>query len=421
MGEVVYKQYSTSKWIYNLDFFIEHCIMAVAFFLPLSLDITSVFLAVGGFMWLVKMMIIRRLDTKATVFDGMILFFVIWSGFSIQSSPDLGYSSYNYFQLMSRYVLLYYLVVNHIHSPEQLKRVLKLMVLSSCLVSLYGFYQYFHGLDISKLDWVDDSQFPELKTRVFSTLHNPNLLAGFLVIMAAVTTGIVCGLKRARDKFFLSVIVSMLGLCLVFTYSRGAWISILVVIIIYSVFYSRKLFWLLLIIPLLMLCGQHTAWERVLSIFNPTDTSSSLRMALWESTLAMIHDKPLFGVGWGAYWLAYPDYDFYIHDPATTIFHAHNMYLAVAAETGIPGLLAFMGILYGHMAAAFKMAVQGRSKWLSGIMLGMVAAMASIVIGGMTDYILFNIQMSMLFWLINGLIVAAWRIHHSSFATPYKF
>jgi putative inorganic carbon (HCO3(-)) transporter len=46
----------------------------------------------------------------------------------------------------------------------------------------------------------------------------------------------------------------------------------------------------------------------VVSIWNPTDTSATLRIALWESTLAMIVDKPLFGIGWGSYWLVYPEY-----------------------------------------------------------------------------------------------------------------
>lgn len=403
------KRLHTDRAIYLIDFFVEHCIMAVAFFLPLSLNVTSVFLAAGGFFWLLKMIIIRRIFSQRTLFDGLILFFVIWSGLSITNSPDPDFSSYNYYQLFGRYVLIYYLVVSNIQSRDQLKRLVKLMLVSSALVVLYGFYQYVHGMDISTLEWIDDQQFPEIKIRIFSTLHNPNLLAGFLVIMSAIVAGLSCGVQRVKHKLLLCGLLLMLGTCLLFTYSRGAWISILAVIVIFSVLYSRRLFWLLLLIPLLLLCGQHNVWERVLSIFNPTDTSASMRVALWESTMAMIQDKPWFGVGWGAYWLAYPQYDFYIHNAETTIFHAHNMYLGLAAEVGIPGLFSFLGIMCGHMFLAFKLLRQSE-RWIAGLMLGMLAALVSLAVGGITDYILFNIQMSMLFWLLLAIITVAWQL-----------
>ncbi|WP_235814501.1 O-antigen ligase [Propionispora sp. 2/2-37] len=392
-----------------IDLIIEHCIMAVAFFLPLSLNVTSVLLAAGGFFWLLKMIMAKSIFSQRTLFDGLIVFYVIWSGLSITNSPDTDFSSYNYYQLFGRYVLIYYLIVNNIQSQEQLKRLVKSMMISAILVVMYGFYQYTQGMDISTLEWVDDHQFPEIKIRVFSTLHNPNLLAGFLVIMSAIIAGLSCGVQKIRHRVLLYGLLLMLAACLLFTYSRGAWVSILAVIVIFSLLYSRKFFWLLLLIPLLLLYGQHNAWERVLSIFNPTDTSASMRMALWESTMAMIMDKPWFGVGWGAYWLAYPQYDFYIHNAETTIFHAHNMYLGLAAEIGIPGLLSFLAILCGHMLLTFKLLRQG-SKWMAGLMLGILAALASLAVGGITDYILFNIQMSMLFWLLLAIVTVAWQL-----------
>ena len=59
------------------------------------------------------------------------------------------------------------------------------MLTSAVMVTLYGFYQYLFGINISANEWVDGEQFPDLKIRVFSTLENPNLLAGFLVTMMA--------------------------------------------------------------------------------------------------------------------------------------------------------------------------------------------------------------------------------------------
>lgn len=59
----------------------------------------------------------------------------------------------------------------------------------------------------------------------------------------------------------------------------------------------------------------------------------------------MIEEHPLLGIGWGSYFLAYPDYNFFIQNDNVLIFHAHNMYLNMLAEVGIPGGLAFLAAL----------------------------------------------------------------------------
>jgi len=167
----------------------------------------------------------------------------------------------------------------------------------------------------------------------------------------------------------------------------------------------------LLIVPLALLLAQDSLMDRILSIANPTDTSSTLRLALWESTVAMIIDNPLLGIGWGAYWLVYPEYDFFLQDAQTKIFHAHNMYLNIAAEIGIPGLLVFLAVMIGHIRKAF-IAIQSPNRWVAGLMLGIVTAMVGLAVNGFTDYILFNIQLSMLFWLLNACIVCVRQDHY---------
>jgi len=393
---------------YYLDFCIEHCILAVAFFLPLSLGAATVFLGLGASCWLGKMVLAQRWYFRRTPYDWLVALLVLLSAASVLVAPDRWLSFYNYYNLMGRYILLYYLVINNLHSLDQLKRLIWTMLCSALMVTLYGFYQYIHGVDISMAEWVDGGQFPDLKTRVFSTLENPNLLAGFLMVIMAIATGLALHTIRIKNKLMLISFVIILGICLVFTYSRGAWISILAVIVTYGFLYSRKILWLLLIVPLALLLAQDSLMERILSIANPTDTSSTLRLALWESTVAMIVDKPFLGIGWGAYWLVYPEYDFFLQDAGTKIFHAHNMYLNIAAEIGIPGLLVFLAVMIGHIRKAL-IAMQSTNRWVAGLMLGIVTALMGLAVNGFTDYILFNIQLSMLFWLLNACIVCVWQ------------
>lgn len=389
---------------YYLDYFIEHCILAVAFFLPLSLNVSSVFLTMGTGLWIIKMIVLHRVDLKRTPLDGLIAILVILSALSIFASPDKGFSFYNYHHSMGRYILLYYLVINNVHSRLQLKRLVWGLLSSALIVALYGFYQYIFGVDISAFQWVDGEQFPDLKIRVFSTMQNPNLLAGFLVTIMAVAGGLGLKADYLPAKVVLLSIVVILGVCLIFTFSRGAWLSVLAIIGLYGLIYDRRMLWLLLILPVVMLVGHDAVLERLCSILNPTDTSSTLRLALWESTIAMIADKPFFGIGWGAYWLVYPEYDFFVQDAAVKIFHAHNMYLHIAAEIGIPGFITFMAIMWKHIKMAHCIYKKTSDYWTAGLMLGFLSAIFGLAVGGLTDHVLFSIQISMVLWLLNALI-----------------
>ncbi|MBP2637159.1 MAG: putative bicarbonate transporter, IctB family [Firmicutes bacterium] len=410
----MYTAYSINRQPqYRLDYLIECSILAVAFFLPLSLDATTIFLGVGTALWATKMIVARKLLLKRTPFDAIIAVLVILSAASITASPDRGFSFYNYYHHMGRYIVLYYLVVNNLNSLQQVRRLVWSVMASAVLVSMYGFYQYVHGVDISNFQWVDGEQFPDLKVRVFSTLQNPNLLAGFLVAVMSLAVGQGLYAESVKSKLALLGLFAVLGTCLVLTYSRGAWLSLVIVAAICGRFYNRKVLWLLLVVPLVVFFSQDAVMGRIISIFNPTDTSSTLRIALWESTIAMIMDNPLFGIGWGAYWLVYPEYDFFLNNPDARIVHAHNMYLHIAAEIGIPGLVAFLAILYGHTKKAVDVLSQTNNRRVAGLLLGIVAAVLGLAVNGFTDYIMFNVQMSMLFWLLNAIIIAIWQgLHH---------
>lgn len=410
LGENVIVSYRTRQSVnYTLEYWLQRFLLAVAFFLPLSLDVTTVCLSVSAALWLGKMVAARKLGFVRTPFDGAIVMLVAVSALSIAASPEKWLSFYNYYHLMGRYILIYYIIVNNVSSRDDLKRLATTILCSALVVTMYGFYQYIHGVDISTFQWVDGDQFPDLTVRVFSTLQNPNLLAGFLVVILSLTAGLGVSTSSLWEKLLFFILAASLIACLILTYSRGAWISVFAVIAVFGLFYNRKIFWVLALLPVAVFLAQDVVLERLTSIMNPTDTSSTLRLALWESTLAMIMDKPFAGIGWGAYRFVYPEYDFFVQNAGTVIYHAHNMYLHIAAEIGIPGLMAFLYLLYGHIRTALAVRRVLTDRWMKGLMLGIAAALSAIAVNGITDYIMFSVQMSMLFWLLNACIIVCWR------------
>ena len=144
--------------------------------------------------------------------------------------------------------------------------------------------------------------------------------------------------------------------------------------------------------------------ERLTTALSVQDTSSEMRLAMWESTVQMIMDHPLRGIGWGAYWMVYPLYDFYIVDGSVMLVHAHNIYLNYIAEIGIIGGLAYFAWFFGSMGTALFSKKYLQSNVYEGILFGLGLALISVALNGLTDDVLFNIPSSMLLWMICGLI-----------------
>ena len=147
--------------------------------------------------------------------------------------------------------------------------------------------------------------------------------------------------------------------------------------------------------------------ERFLSLFSGEDTSVGLRFALWESTIAMIEEHPLLGVGWGSYYLAYPDYNFFIQDEHVLIFHAHNMYLNMLAEVGIIGGAAFLLTFFAQGFLCWKLYRGKASLFTRTLGLGGLLMVMAIAVLSMSDHVLFGRSISFCFWSLSALCVGS--------------
>jgi O-antigen ligase len=69
----------------------------------------------------------------------------------------------------------------------------------------------------------------------------------------------------------------------------------------------------------------------------------SWRLWVWDTAWNMVADRPFSGVGAGAFQAAYDHYSTLPDDVfrGSLVYHAHQLYVGIAAETGLIGLLAF--------------------------------------------------------------------------------
>lgn len=406
-------------------------LLAEVFFLPLSPSVATVALLVGIAGTALRFYVDKEFHFRHLRFDVPAVLFVAVSGLSVLSSPDRGFSFYNYYNLVGVYVLTYLLIGQNVREPGQMKSILRMACAAAVIVLLYGYYQFLFGIDISSMKWVDGDAFPELRKRVFSTWENPNILAGYLDIIICLAFGLFMKCRDRERRILLGAFMIAAAACLAMTYARGACLVIAVILAGYGVLRDRRVLVACILVVAILFVLDPMLYERITSVFTKVDTSTEMRLAFWESTVAMIQDHPFLGIGWGAYWMVYPEYDFYLQGANVLIVHAHNIYLNYMAEIGIPGAVAFFWFFFGTMIMAlrthfpadtgaaeqmtpfgkYQMPFRWNRLWhdwkehdiLAGLSLGIGLAVLSVALNGLTDDLLFNIPSSMLLWMIAAL------------------
>ena len=300
---------------------------------------------------------------------------------------------------------MYFVIKNIISSPAAVKRCLVALVGSSTVVSVYGIYQNYFGELSAK--WQDIGMFPEIRGRVVSLFDNPNVLGEFLILIFPITLALMATAKNSYERFFLFMSSLLNCLCLVFTWSRGAWIGCIVATLLFLCVSSRYFFAAgLLSLPVfgsLAFLKHESAILTRLTTF--ADSSTSYRVGIWRGVLHMLEDIGMYGVGIGegAFAKIYP---FYALAGIEAAPHAHSLYLQITVELGIFGLIAFLifVFLYAQFSFSFCKSAMSRSNKL--YCLGIFSGILAVLIQGLTDYVWYNYRIFLLFWMVAGLGMA---------------
>lgn len=312
------------------------------------------------------------------------------------------------------FLLAYFLVANLIRTSEWLNKCLYGTLAAMLAVSAYGIYQYVFGT--SATTWQDTDMFSDISGRVVSTFENPNVLAEYLIMLLPLAFALILTDKKRKSGAFSLVCFAAGAVCLIFTWSRGAWLGFLLGMFLFLLAYSEKFLILIfagiLGLPFASLVLPSSVMNRFMSIGNLADSSTSYRFNIWQGAVKMLKDTWLFGIGTGtaAFSEIYPKYSLSGIESAP---HSHNLFLQLTVEHGIFALILFIAVmlLYVQGVLTFQKYETGRSKLVpAAMMCGIVAVLAQ----GMTDYIWYNYRVYLIFWLMIGLTTAARRCRMAS-------
>lgn len=365
-----------------------------------------------------------RLRLRRGPMDALLLGFlgavVVSSVLSVSFTTALigKYKRYEGLLTFFNYALLYFLAAQVFRSPKNVSWLSKAMVGTAYLVAAYGLLQFL-GLD--PINWGEKLPFEARKA--FSTFGNPDLLAGYLVLVTPMALAEFVAAAEINVKVVRFVGFLAIAGALVLTFTRGAWIGAFVGLVLLLVLARRSLaasrvglgalaaVSVAALGAIVMLGGRAGAgldlWERVRSMTQITEGSAGSRLEIWKSGLAMIKDRPLFGFGPDTFRLMSERYETLAYvkmtGGTTVADNAHNYVIQIGAGAGLMALALLTAFLVYWLARSLPAAVDVSTNRDAGYRL----ARAGLYAGALAYmvHLLFGISVigsSAPFWLLLG-------------------
>ena len=266
---------------------------------------------------------------------------------------------------------------------------------------------------------------------VMSPFYNDHTAYGAaLAFMIPITAGFFfLPDNKLPQKIFYVVITLILLMAFYLSFSRAAWISLVVAIGVLIILKLRiKLSWLLgggLILGFLLFFyaddilykmsrnSQDSSGnfvEHIQSMSNiSTDASNMERINRWTAAFGMIEEKPIFGWGPGTYQFEYaPFQKGYYRTIISTDFgdggNAHSEYIGPCAESGIPGMLTVFAIVFTFLIVGIKTYIYTEDKTLKLLSLCMVISLVSYYTHGVFNNFLDTDKLSAIVWAAMAVI-----------------
>ena len=199
--------------------------------------------------------------------------------------------------------------------------------------------------------------------RIGGPIGDPNFFAQIMIVLVPIALERTLHEKRLILRAVALWTMLMSVACVIFSYSRGGLLALVVCLMAWflvnppgrlqlPILIISMVLAIIYIIPAgyvsrVMELGQFFQTQGTLRTSDPSLRGRiSENLAAWD----MFRTHPLFGVGWNTYPYLFPFYSKEIGlANVATEREAHNLYLEVAAETGIVGLFAFGLILFSSL------------------------------------------------------------------------
>ena len=276
-----------------------------------------------------------------------------------------------------KYLAIFLLVVNTVDSESRLMTAVRVLAIASVIPAVGAAWSHAHGEHLVEGDragWIG----------IFA---NPNDLAYHLVVgVAMVLASASCATTRLRKVAWLGLLAPI-GYGVLLTQSRTGMFAALIVVLFYVLRSVKRA------VPFVLGGAALAAYLVMISPSNPwrarneaataygEDASAKGRYDAWRTGINMVKDRPLTGVGAGAFMIAWPEY---APGDAGEARSEHNTWIQLVSELGFPALFLFLTVVGAAAVGTLHAAkVKGPLQPLArGVQAGLVGFLICSIWGG---------------------------------------
>jgi O-antigen ligase len=332
------------------------------------------------FAWLAQGLIQKKIIISTKMETWLLVSFIIISTFSFIFAENWSWGIRKLLFLFSFFPLYFITTDLTSRKPIRWKIIIDFLIIGTVLAAVVGLVQFFLqfiiGLDPTLKLW-EKMIIPFLgKTFSQSVIKHPSWLVnlGGETVMRSIAFfpdphmfayylnlilpwPVIFFFTRKKNKRLYAISALLIFTALILTFSRGAYLGIIAWLVIGAIYYfwnnlKRKslLISVLILLSFLLFFGlaNNPISQRLRSSFSSEDGSNQGRIAIWSESLNIIIHNPL-GVGIGNYPLSVkPSADY--REP----IYSHNLFLDIAAETGILNALVFISLILFSLISFWK-------------------------------------------------------------------
>jgi O-antigen ligase len=302
-------------------------------------------------------------------------------------------------------IFLYFLTYSAIKNEEQQKTMLVIMATVVLIIAVREFRNFTAG-DIFDYDKRAEGPF-------WVVGLGANHLGAFIADYAGLLLGMFLIDKHKHRKWLYLAAVMFSVHPLFFSYSRGAYIAMLAVIVVYGLIRKRSL---LILVAALVFTWQVVLPPSVVDRIEMTETSSGQleesaadRVMLWEHAKQLFNEHPIFGIGFNGFGYT---------RPGERLTDTHNFYMKVASEQGVIGLLILGLMLLRALASGWRLYRNGQSAFHQGLGLGFIGCVTGLVVSNIFGDRFSYFALGSYFWLLWGVVDRAVLISNEAAVSP---
>ena len=419
------------KFLYENSLFLQH-IDTLILLLICAVFVTSTFMSSDSigflalitlFLTVLKILVVPGQRLSANRFETWLVAYFMIVIISLAGSTLFMYSLKGFFKTLT-YLGFYFSVAQYLkYNREKIPFLTSVIAISVGIEGIAAFMQNFARPEAIST-WQDTSSLnPEqIMTRVYGTLkpYNPNLLGGYFVAGLPAIFGMsaYCLTKKTYNWALIWLLLALVTTgALVSTGCRGSYLALIVMFGLMFLI-SAKFLWntykkiYLAIVGGVVALGtlgvlaSTSLRARVLSIFAMrSDSSNSFRFNVYQSSLQMLKDNFLLGIGVGNQNFR-EIYGLYMKTGFDAL-STYNIYLEIAVESGIFALITFAGFLIDALYSAVRTILKTENIKIAILLSIPLVSIAGMMTHGLVDTVFFRPQIQFIFWTMIAVITAA--------------